>query len=276
MRTIYTLALAIAGIILWLGASNGPAAVQGADRTGSPVTSGTCANAGCHAAGAFSPAINLVMLDDGTAVTSYIPGRTYTMRLTINTAMAAPVYGFQSVALRSGNAQAGSFTAGTGSRVTTLNNRQYVEHSQRSTSNIFEVTWTAPATDQGEVRVYASAVAANNIGGPAGDGSATLASPLVLTPMVSSSNDLPQLATELRAFPNPAADWLQVGITMAQATHAQIRLVSLQGQTLLQQQSVLLPGQNDLRLDVGQLPAGYYTLEVTDGKATSTKRILKR
>lgn len=200
---------------LFMASSAGAGSVQQQDRTGGPLANQFCGL--CHSTGAFNPSINVKVLDGDTEVMAYQPGETYTLRITINADEGAVGYGFQAVALTGGdNLQAGSFTAGTGTQVTTLNGRDYVEHSMRSASNTFEVQWQAPTTGLDDIRFYAAGVAANGNGTNAGDGAARLTAPLVLT----STKRIPELAASLTAFPNPVTDALHLQISIEQHTDA--------------------------------------------------------
>jgi hypothetical protein len=266
--------LAAAAGILFLGNSNGAAAVQGADRTGGPVSNGFCGS--CHAAGAFNPTMTLEILQDGNVVTTYQAGASYTMRIRVNAGAGAQVYGFQAVALLAGNVQAGSFAATAGTQVSELNNREYIEHSQRSNSNVFEIPWTAPATSQGEVKFYAASVAANNAAGSGGDGAVFLTNPVVLTEAVVATRNVPELATSLRAFPNPVADQLHLNLEVEATGVANVALYNNLGQPLWQRATTLVVGNNTLTYDLSHLPAGQYVLEMSNGRQASRTVILKK
>lgn len=270
------LSLLLSGAIVFLGSSSGPGAVQGQDRTGGPLSANFCGM--CHASGAFNPSINVKILQDGNEVNGYIPGETYTMQVTINADMGAQVYGFQAVALSgTDNDQAGSWTPATGTQVTPLNDRDYIEHSQRSESNVFEIEWTAPASSVGEIRFYSAGVAADNGGnGSGGDGAARLEDPVVLADLSVGTRDLPELAANLNAFPNPVADQLNLQIELEEATDAQFTIYNATGQALQQRAVRLGLGINQEQFDMSNYPAGHYTVEVNNGKAASRTMVLKQ
>jgi uncharacterized protein (TIGR03437 family) len=104
-----------------------------------------------------------------------MPGteQTWTIRVT---GAQTPVYGFQiSARVGSNNNQAGSFSApGAGVQILcgngTLKGAQgcpanfpieYAEHSAPNQSGVFEVRWTPPTSDVGDVRVFVAGNAAN-------------------------------------------------------------------------------------------------------------------
>jgi hypothetical protein len=274
MRIIYTISFLLVASLLFLGNSNGPGEIQGQDRTGGPVANGFCGV--CHAAGAFNPTMTLEVLEGDNPVTVYQPGSTYTMRVTVNADAGAAVYGFQAVALLNGNLQAGSFTAGMGTQVTPLNNREYIEHSEASTDNVFEVEWTAPANTAGDVSFYASAMAGNDNGSSGGDGAAFLTSPVVLSDGAVSTQALPALASSLSVYPNPVGNELNIQLELEENTLASVRIYNQFGQQLTQYQERLNQGKNQLIYDVSELPGGQYVLEISNGDKASVSMLVKQ
>lgn len=274
MRIIYTFAALLAASLLFLGNSTGPGNVQGQDRTGGPVANGFCGT--CHAVGAFNPSMTLEILNGENPVTVYEPGATYTMKITVNADAGAQVYGFQAVALLDGNAQAGNFTAGMGTQVINISNRDYIEHSQSSTNNVFEVEWTAPASTSGNISFYAATMAGNGNGSSGGDGAAFLQQPIVLTDGTVATQELPELASTLKIYPNPVADVANLSLELEEATTASISIYSATGQRLQQYQEQLGLGNNQLTYDLSQLAAGHYVLEVSNGQKASTRMLVKQ
>ena len=276
LRTFYAFFLLIGTALLWMNNSTGPASVQGLDRTGSPLSPGPCQT--CHSAGSFSPTLTLEILDGDAAVTTYEPGKTYRLQVQAN-AMGTPAgYGFQAVALTGNNeTQAGGFTnPDNGIKITPLNGRQYAEHSMRRTSNTFEVDWTAPEAGTGDVRFYSSVVAANGNNSSGGDGSSFLTSPVTLSEGAVSSTENNELFEAFSAFPNPVESQLNLRFQSSRPAEYQLRIVNLQGQSLLERPIEIATGEQVQRLDVGTLPAGVYTVQVTDGKGVSSRKVVKR
>jgi len=149
--------------------SGGVGASANQDRTGGPLSVGMCSN--CHSSGSFNTNLSVELLDgSNNPVTSYIPGTTYTMQVTLSSS-GAPAYGMQSVALDGANNGAGTFgTINTSnSQVSTVNGVNYFEHQGMSTSGVFSVDWTAPASGTGDVSIYAMGVAINANSGTSGD-----------------------------------------------------------------------------------------------------------
>lgn len=73
--------------------SGGPGTGGLGDRTGSPVSSATCA--ACHSGGGFNVSVSLDVFDPvaGIPVTSYVPGTTY--QVTYAVTGNASAYGFK-------------------------------------------------------------------------------------------------------------------------------------------------------------------------------------
>jgi hypothetical protein len=275
-KIIYTL-FALAGLaFLFFNNSSGAAEVQGIDRTGSPISPGPCQN--CHSSGSFSPSVNLDILKDGEVVQTYMPGEVYTMRVTANHSGSPASFGFQAVALTGeDDVQAGAFdNPGDGIQITSLNNRQYPEHSRRNESNIFEVEWTAPAAGTGDVRFYSSVVAANNGSGSGGDGSAFLNNPVVISEATTNSQDVTKLLAEFNAFPNPVSDRLQLQWQGEESGDYRIEVYDINGRLVQQQPQQVAPGQQSATIEVSNMPAGLYQVRITDGQRQNIQRFIKR
>lgn len=275
-RIIYTSFALAAFSLLWMNNSTGPASVQGLDRTGGPLSPGPCQT--CHNSGAFSPTFTLQILDGDAAVSEYEPGKTYKLRVQVSATGNPAGYGFQAVALTgAGNAQAGAFmNPPPGIKITPLNGRQYAEHSMRSNSNTFEIDWEAPEAGTGDVRFYSAVVAANGLAGSGGDGSTFLTNPATLTEGVASSAEDNELFEAFRIFPNPVEAQLNLRFQSRQAGEYQLRIVNLQGQGLLERRIEVAAGEMVQGLDVGSLPAGLYTVQLTDGDRVSSRKMVKR
>jgi PKD repeat protein len=162
-------------------------------KTGAP-GEGSCID--CHN-GTVQDGANvnlLVMFEEGTTnpISNYTPGVTYDMSLII--VQASSKNGFQTVVLKtSDDTQAGSVAGVAGSTATvTFQNRSYVNHTSASNSQgTFNFKWTAPATDEGDVKFYMASNKTNNNGNSSGDDiflSQHLISPVVSTAPVSSFN----------------------------------------------------------------------------------------
>lgn len=160
------------------------------DRTGSPLSSATCAQ--CHAGGAFSSSVSIDVFDplSGTSLTTeYTPGNTYQVTYTVTGNASA--YGFQGTVLTNTNAAGGSFSSPTGAQVVTISGRSYMEHvSGPSVSGVFQSTWTAPAAGSGNVTFYGIGLSVNANGGTSGD-NVTATNTFTLNEQIPTTIDFP-------------------------------------------------------------------------------------
>jgi len=154
-----------------LSYKNGPAK-NGQAVTGAPFNNNqTCTK--CHSGGNFGGSIGVQLQDSAKkAVTSYVPGRSYTLRININkTSTASAKYGFQTTCAKTtggGNINKwGTLPANT--HVTLLSAHHYVEQSTALTNKTILIPWTGPAKGSGSVTFYTSGNIVNNNGSESGD-----------------------------------------------------------------------------------------------------------
>ena len=152
--------------------SGGAGALLNQDRTGGPLSVGTCA--ACHSGGTFTTSINAQLKDEfGTGVTSYDAGEDYVLDVTV-IANTANNFGFQANALTSANAQAGDFTTAitANTQITNIAGVEYPEHSGTGNgagSYTFSVNWVAPFEGTGVVNFFGIGMAVNANGSTSGD-----------------------------------------------------------------------------------------------------------
>ncbi len=267
----------LATAVFFLGNSSGAGNVQQTDRTGSPLSPGTCVV--CHSSGAFEPAIKLEILDGTTPVTAYQPGQTYQLRVTITAGMGEPVgHGFQATALTGAEDQAaGNFTeSSNGIRVLSLNDREYIEHTRSNIdSNYFEFFWTAPEAGTGAVRFYAAGTAVNGAAGSGGDGAASLEEPLVLEEATATTVfNRADLQVDWTIYPNPARDFIVVEVNDDLDVDARLQLFDLNGRLL--REMAAQRGPNSLINGATNLAGGIYQVRlVSAGKQTTGKVLIR-
>ncbi|NUO00698.1 MAG: T9SS type A sorting domain-containing protein [Saprospiraceae bacterium] len=275
---IYTFFALSLGAYLFMGSGTGAGANQSIDLTGSPLGGGVFCSF-CHSGGNFSPSLSVQVLDNGTAVTAYEPGKTYTLRVAVTAGAGSPLrYGFMAVALAGAtNQSAGTFgTPPTGIRKTTISNREYVEHNTPSLANTFTIDWTAPAAGTGDVRFYSAGNATNNNNGSSGDSAVRLTSPLTLTEMTTSNLPTTELFRQLSAWPNPVSDELNLRIVTANSGLYKMDVLDAQGNRVRSEQVQLAAGENNLRRDWNDSAPGVYFVQFSDGEGLATLRILKQ
>lgn len=180
----FFLASLSASCILLFSYHNGPGSVGGEAVSGAPFVDNGVYCTKCHSVpGQFGASIKLELLDGGNnVVTLYNPGEAYTYRITLGHTIGTPKYGFQAMASLADAAHTdlnnwGTLPATTHSVV--VDNRTYIEHSDRLTTNVISIPWTAPATNSGSVEFYTAGNLVNGANGNQGDqpvkGSLTIA-----------------------------------------------------------------------------------------------------
>lgn len=184
--------------LVFSSSSGGRAGQANAGNTGAPGENGTvCGN--CHSANSFGTCTETVTFTDlstGAVSTTYTPGNTYQVTLTVNTTGAtAPFFGFQMTDLKSDNTNAGTWSnVGSNVQLETVNSlggRAYVEHGGGSSpSNTFTMNWTAPSTDVGAITFYHVGNAVNGTGTTGGD-SGSMGATTVLQAAAPSSCEVP-------------------------------------------------------------------------------------
>jgi hypothetical protein len=116
---------------------------------------------------------NLMVLDGASVVTTYTPGATYNVTLSLNSGNVKE--GFNATVLElATNVFAGNFpgTGGFGTAINSAGGRDYATHTSSSNNegNLFWAwTWEAPATDVGPVRFYVASNVANGNDDSSGD-----------------------------------------------------------------------------------------------------------
>ncbi|MEN9334525.1 MAG: hypothetical protein RLY35_1705 [Bacteroidota bacterium] len=185
-RIIQVLLLSSVAVIFIFGVNsdNGKAGA-----TGSPGEV-NCTN--CHSGTVNSGSGSITISCPDLVNWEYTPGQMYTCTLTVAEG-TKPLFGFGFEALLSSGANAGTLTQGTGSTIKTANIsgnvRRNVVHQLNSGasagSHAWTFTWTAPATNVGNVTFYCGAVAANANGSDTGDKVYTISQ--VVTPAAATA-----------------------------------------------------------------------------------------
>lgn len=250
----YSLLMALpVALILLVGFTGG----QGGNFSGSPGDNGSTCTA-CHAPGAnHGGTVTL------TGVPSdYTAGTTYSLTLSISGSSVSK-FGFNITAEDQNDTKVGTWTAGTGSQLRNGGAGNGLTHNASgSSSSSWTFSWTAPATDQGPVTFHYATIQANSASGNSGDQMISGSSQQVL-----SNGDISN--TTFKLFPTVVQDELNVNLTTQNAGVATI--YDMNGAMV---SSMELTQENKLNLN--DLTAGIYLLNVSvDGK-TQTERFIKR
>ncbi len=169
--------------------ASGPATNLGQNVTGAPFDNGICTN--CHGGGSFSPSVSLQLLSGSTPVTSYVPGASYTVRITRSASGNPAGFGFQmTCATGSGNTNYNGWGSALPANITNepLGGRNYIEHiaMQPISTTQVNIPWTAPtAATLGNANFWIALNTVNGSGDPSGDHvtSTTMSIPISPTPV---------------------------------------------------------------------------------------------
>ena len=271
-------------VFIWTGYSGGPGN-NGVFATGSPTSSGsneiTCAE--CHSGGNFGTSVKVEVFKSGTTtspITQYNPGQSYDVRVTVTTSLSVPSgggYGFQMTAMKNTTkTQAGTFgTPPSGMRVLTANNRQYAEHTTKSSSNTFKIAWAAPAQGTGNVLFYASGNAVNGNGDSSGDKPSDNFTTISERPVgTSAEENVPQKA-EFALFPNPSSGQLLVSVANETSSSVRLTVFDLLGRQVQQEDLGAFMGTKMQVLNIQNLAKGTYFMRLQNGNQTQTKVFTK-
>lgn len=250
--SFYSLLTAIPlGLLVLVGFTSG----QPGQFSGSP-GDGNSNCTSCHAPGANHGGTPVL-----TGVpASYVPGQTYNLTLAINGSSRSK-FGFNITAERAaGNAKVGTWTPGSGTQ-SRSDNGGLTHTAAGTSSSSWNLTWVAPATNQGNVTFYYSTIQANNASGNSGDqwiGGNTVSTLGVADVELAKFNMYPtQVENDLF-------------IELENADKAQLTVYSLSGATV----RTAAINRED-KVSLADLTTGMYVVSVTVDGVTQTGRILK-
>ena len=94
--------------------------------------------------------------------------------------------------------------------------------------------------------------------------------------MVSSTDvEIPELNTEIITYPNPtAANELKVDFNATENSFVTLKIYNLNGQLLSQQEVFIVVGSQTLSIDISDLSAGSYFVQMDNGKGIEVARFI--
>lgn len=249
--------------------SSGAAANGLGDRTGSPLSSGTCAS--CHSGGSFAPSISLNVTDNGgNPITDYVAGEEYNLSFIVNSGSGTPGgYGMQATALLTDNTAAGTFsTPSSNAQVVAVSGRSYFEHNVRSATASFTSKWTAPASGAGAITFYFIGNAVNGNGSTSGDQPSS-ATTLTLNETLSTSDFVFQKNIKLEQ--NPIKDALKINLTDNYETIA-LELFDVSGKSVYSKTYTNVSAINESL----NIPSGVYFIKLkNENNLTASLKLVK-
>lgn len=248
---------------------------------GDPISNETCAKAGCHVT-TVRNGNSVITIQIGTSPSilsplssSFTPAASTVYWINISLTGTAQKYGFSVSALNSSNQQAGSFaiTNANGTSKSVANGIEYVSQNNASATKSWLFKWTSPATINGPITFYATAVLGS------GDGTAnsdevykTAAS---INGTSSAIHDLPSL-TNLTVYPNPANENITLSYNLLSSEHVTAQIMNNEGKvvkTLVDEN--LNMGTIENTYNIAALAAGKYYVHINAAGKSSVKPLVK-
>ncbi len=92
----------------------------------------------------------------------------------------------------------------------------------------------------------------------------------------ASIQSTPFFSVELKSYPNPAKENLNVAFNSNSSTKGQFEVYDIQGRAVIKEEIEIIPGANIYSLSVATLNSGLYFMEVyQDGKKIGVKKFAK-
>jgi hypothetical protein len=248
-----------------------------AGATGSP-SEKTCNQSGCHNSFTVNTGGGSISISSPTLTNwSYVPNQTYTISVTVSKS-GLSLFGLGFEALDASGANAGTLTAGTGTVLksatvlgkTRTNITHALNGGASAGSHVFTFTWKAPATDIGSITFYCAGNAANGNHTVSGDYIYTT-SQVVTSPSTSGIADHKAFSDQLNIYPNPAADYLQIG-NIESTTKMTVSIMDVKGAVVSRRQGLKT---ND-RIELNELNTGTYLLKVETAGKIAMKQFIKQ
>ncbi|MBS1593194.1 MAG: T9SS type A sorting domain-containing protein [Bacteroidetes bacterium] len=274
----------------------GPAHDAGANCTGSDGGTAACGGGGCHTSTLTSSLGTVLEFDSaGTPVTSYVPGGSYSVKITATngTSSTLPKFGFQLVSITAAsaggnsNVQAGTWgsslpgsvrnttTSQSGLTIPVIEQSGFLSPSSGSggsgTVYTETINWTAPAAGTGDVKIYGVIQAVNATGNQTGDKSQQ-ASPLTITEAVVAPNGIndPTLTNALSVYPTITSGTVNVAVKAA-INDLGYEVYSIDG---AQHAHGIIAGDH-ATLDLSGLATGMYLVRMHSQNNTATYKVIK-
>lgn len=279
-RGLVSIAAGIACLLLFAGSpfsSGAPAARTGAP-TGDPRFPFESDCTQCHNEFAVNTGPGSIVI---SAPNVYELGVTYAFTVVVSDSDALR-FGFE-ITAKEGSPQfspAGTWdvVAGSGTQLVGVS-RSYVTHTDApfgTVSETFQVQWTAPAIDAGDITFYAAGNGADNTGSTSGDEIYT--SSHVIRPAGSVATESEAPASEFRltdVFPVPFTDHTTLSFQLAEPAPVSIDVYDITGREVYSAQlGNYASGAHSVRLEADKLPAGVLLFNLMAGAHSATGRLI--
>lgn len=280
-KVLFTFLFAAAAIVIFTNAVQDPGGKFG--YSGSP-NENTCNQSGCHSSYALNSGSGSVDISSDIPNWEYTPGQVYTITVTPSYT-GRNLFGFNAECLDGANNNLGTISLGgaTDSRLGSITvggtTRSCISHKlgggATADAHSFVFKWTAPAAGSGDGTFYYVGLCANNNNNKTGDYvySGTQVVTEKLSP--SSINETANFIRKLSVYPNPASTTLNIDFVSNNNLDATATIYDIKGDVVWSSQNFQFNGSNEkLTADVSTLKNGNYIVEVKQGGAVKTTRLL--
>ncbi len=237
-------------------------------KTGSPADISSCTQ--CHGG-------DLVYVDNW--ITSnipndgYIPGNTYEITVT-GTHTEVSKFGFESTCEDAQNLKVGVISVINSTETKLTNNDNAITHKSgggtgAANTKSWSFNWTAPISGTGDITFYAAINAANSDNTTSGD--VIYGSGITCSEQSSSVNTQP--INKLTIYPNPTKDFLIVSAVSSIESSVKCEIFNTEGKKI-KSLMVNIYKDNNLNIDVKDLPAGNYLLEIASKPVVKEKFVI--
>jgi hypothetical protein len=275
-KIIYT-ALSVLGIFLLVSStprstSTCDSPIVG-DHSGAPGET-TCS--GCHSA-PVNPDVPELHFEVGSSETSYIPGHTYLVHLSVKKP-GHNKFGFVCSSLDSLNSSRGTFNLinTTTTRKYTLGGRNYISHTPCGADAIDSIDWTfnwvAPSADSGKIKIYMSMLVANHDHALTGD--TTYTRVISLSPGNSTGVNTIAPQEKTKVYPTYFTNNINIEFNLQfENSLKKVTVLDFYGKIIAQYST----SQSNITLPISEsLGSGVYLLKVNYLNCVETIKIIKR
>ena len=274
-----TLFFGLATIIVLTSGVNDETGQAGA--TGSPGEQ-TCNQSSCHTGTVVNAGGGTLELTSSNMTNwEYVPGQTYTFSVTV-AEDGRGLFGVGLECLKSNGDNAGTLTPGLGSQIKLKTvsgfQRRNIVHTENGgespNEHTWTFTWTAPATDEGDLTIYAAGNATNGNGSANGDHIYNISQ--VITPANQTAiSELDKLNKDMALYPNPATDFVNMDFNLIYPGNVTVSVYTLTGLKVADIYSARhAAGLVHAHADVTSLATGHYLLQViSDNKVIAQSHL---
>lgn len=261
-------AMLFASISAYTSSSQSPA-----NRSGSPASnSATCASSGCHSGPSASDQSIIISTD--IPATGFKSNTDYTITITGDRGTASAARAGFTASVETNSGFEGMISTGGSSGVTTVGLGNFASHagtqSFSGSTVSWSFTWNSGNAPDGTT-IYTAVNFANGNGTTSGD--VILSETLQLMKDQNNVSIAENNITDMKVFPNPAQEELNISFTNNGVSENTILLIDLQGRVVKTLAKSNMSGVFNKTYSINDLSAGLYILTIQNDKGVIQERI---